>query len=118
MNQSRLLGRHRLLCGDARSRTDVDRLIAGQAVDLVFTDPPCTVPVNGHVGGLGKTRHREFAFASGEMSTAGTEHLGRDSIAIWRERNALKRERDGVHSTKPEITHSRVRSCAECLASR
>lgn len=62
-----LLGRHRLLCGDARSGADVGRLIAGQAVDLVFTDPPYNVPVNGHVGGLGKTKHREFAFASGEM---------------------------------------------------
>ncbi|MEX0406739.1 site-specific DNA-methyltransferase [Aquibium sp. LZ166] len=63
-----LLGRHRLSCGDARSRTDVERLVAGQAVDLVFTDPPYNVPVNGHVGGLDKTKHREFAFASGEMS--------------------------------------------------
>ena len=76
-----LLGRHRLLCGDARSRADVERLIAGQPVDLVFTDPPYNVPVNGHVGGLGRTRHREFAFASGEMSVTEftsflTETLG------------------------------------------
>ncbi|WP_206513349.1 site-specific DNA-methyltransferase [Pelagibacterium montanilacus] len=64
------LGRHRVLCGDALSRADVERLAGGEGVDLIFTDPPYNVPINGHVGGLGKTRHREFAFASGEMSQA------------------------------------------------
>ena len=32
--------------------------------------PPYNVPIDGHVGGLGAIRHREFAFASGEMSPA------------------------------------------------
>jgi len=36
--------------------------------DLIFTDPPYNVPIDGHVRGLGAVRHREFAFASGEMS--------------------------------------------------
>jgi DNA modification methylase len=35
---------------------------------MIFTDPPYNVPVGGHVSGLGKTRHREFAMASGEMT--------------------------------------------------
>lgn len=64
------LGRHRLLCGDARSSEDVGRLIGDAKVDLVFTDPPYNVPIDGHVGGLGSVKHREFAFASGEMSSA------------------------------------------------
>ncbi len=64
------LGRHRLLCGDARNAADVERLVGAGRVDLVFTDPPYNVPIQGHVGGLGRTRHREFAFASGEMSEA------------------------------------------------
>ena len=33
-----------------------------------FTDPPYDVPIDGHVSGLGKTQHREFAMASGEMT--------------------------------------------------
>ena len=70
------LGRHRLLCGDARASADVERLVGAGRVDLVFTDPPYNVPIQGHVGGLGRTRHREFAFASGEMSeTEFTEFL-------------------------------------------
>lgn len=63
-----LCGGHRVLCGDARSPADYDALLGDEAVDLVFTDPPYNVPIDGHVSGLGKTRHREFAFASGEMS--------------------------------------------------
>ena len=64
------LGRHRLLCGDTRSPTDMDRLMEGERADLVFTDPPYNVAIDGNVCGLGSVKHREFAFASGEMSKA------------------------------------------------
>ena len=63
-----LLGRHRLLCGDTRLPVDMDRLMAGERADLVFTDPPYNVAIDGNVCGLGSVKHREFAFASGEMS--------------------------------------------------
>jgi DNA modification methylase len=62
------LGRHRLICGDARVSDDYIRLMDGKVADLVFTDPPYNVAIDGNVTGLGKTRHREFAMASGEMS--------------------------------------------------
>jgi DNA modification methylase len=65
-----LLGRHRLLCGDTRGAADMDRLMAGEQADLVFTDPPYNVAIDGNVCGLGSVRHREFAFASGEMNNA------------------------------------------------
>lgn len=35
-----LLGRHRLMCGDSTSIDAVDKLMAGQKADMVFTDPP------------------------------------------------------------------------------
>jgi len=65
------LGPHRLLCGDARSAADVERACGGETARLLFTDPPYNVPIQGHVSGLGKVRHREFAQASGEMDEAG-----------------------------------------------
>jgi DNA modification methylase len=43
-----VLGNHRVLCGDATVPADVDALIAGGAVDLVFTDPPYNVDYRGY----------------------------------------------------------------------
>jgi hypothetical protein len=62
------LGRHRLLCGDATQASKYKALLGDLKASVVFTDPPFNVKVDGHVGGLGKLRHREFAMASGEMS--------------------------------------------------
>lgn len=61
------LGPHRLLCGDARSHEDIARLCEGKPAALLFTDPPYNVAIDGHVSGLGRIKHREFALASGEM---------------------------------------------------
>jgi len=38
-----ILGDHRLLCGDAGSSADVDRLLDGESIHLVNTDPPYNV---------------------------------------------------------------------------
>jgi DNA modification methylase len=61
------LGRHQLLCGDAREISDYQALLGSEKADLVFTDPPYNVAIDGNVCGLGSIRHREFAMASGEM---------------------------------------------------
>lgn len=65
-----VLDRHKLLCGDARNADDYARLMGGDAADLIFTDPPYNVPIDGNVCGLGRVRHREFAMGAGEMSPA------------------------------------------------
>lgn len=65
-----LLGRHRLLCASSLEAASWEALLAGEKAAMAFTDPPYNVPVAGHVCGLGKVNHAEFAMASGEMSTA------------------------------------------------
>ncbi len=45
-----ILGRHRLLCGDATKKEDVERLMDGKKADMVFTDPPYGVNVKGGKG--------------------------------------------------------------------
>ena len=64
------LGEHRLICGDALDPQVANRLMEGASARMVFSDPPYSVPIDGHVGNSGKVRHREFAMASGEMSKA------------------------------------------------
>lgn len=63
------LGPHRLICGDALEPETVAMLMNGEQAQMVFTDPPYNVPIQGHVGGSGAIRHREFAMASGEMTS-------------------------------------------------
>ncbi len=63
-----LLDKHRLLCGNAQSPNDFDLLMGNGLAGMVITDPPYNVRIQGHVGGKGKIRHKEFQMASGEMS--------------------------------------------------
>jgi len=45
-----LLDNHRVMCGDSTSIDDVDKLVQGGAIDMVFTDPPYNVAFNGRSG--------------------------------------------------------------------
>jgi DNA modification methylase len=63
-----VLGEHRLGCGDGRDVGFLRQVIGRRAsIDAAFLDPPYNVKINGHANAAG--RHREFAMASGEMST-------------------------------------------------
>jgi len=64
------LGDHRLLCADATKKKSYANLMGDHKAQMVFTDPPYNVPINGHVCGKGKKKHDEFQMASGEMSEA------------------------------------------------
>jgi hypothetical protein len=79
------VGRHRIACGDARDPALLARLMASAEARLVLTDVPYNVPIKGHVSGQ---NHREFAMASGEMSSdeflafnqVWIEHAGRHLV--------------------------------------
>jgi DNA modification methylase len=65
-----ILGQHRLLCGDARDAAAYVRVLEGAKAEFVFTDPPYNVAIDGHVCGLGRIHHSNFAMACGEMTEA------------------------------------------------
>lgn len=89
-----LLGKHRILCGSALEETSFERLMIGNKADLIFTDPPFNVPIEGHVSGRRdsknnqnkskqeKPRHAEFAMASGEMSSSEFTHFLERSLGL------------------------------------
>lgn len=60
---------HRVACGSALDRANYERLLGTESACMVVTDPPYNLPIDGFVGGAGANRHREFAMASGEMTS-------------------------------------------------
>jgi ParB-like nuclease domain len=108
------LGRHRLYAGSALESAAYDALLEGDKAAATFTDPPYNVKINGHASGKGKTAHREFPMAAGEMTEVEftdflhqiLTHLGANcreggliySCMDWRHmaRNARGRTRGGL----------------------
>jgi DNA modification methylase len=57
-----LLGDHRLMCGDSTSIDAVEKLMAGQKADMVFTDPPYRIETQGGCkGSIGKSLCKQGA---------------------------------------------------------
>jgi DNA modification methylase len=76
-----VLGRHRILGGDARDPHAYAQLLRGETADMAFLDPPYNVKIDGHVGGRGRIKHREFACASGEMTSDQFEQFLKETLA-------------------------------------
>ena len=79
-----------MLCGDARSNADMDRLLGDQQAAAVFTDPLYNVAVRNIVG-RGRVEHREFRTASGEMSRDDFIRLLSETLG-----NAARVSREGA----------------------
>lgn len=76
-----LLDNHHISCGDCRDPAVIDQLMKEVRANMVLTDPPYNVPIDGHVSGLGKNQHGEFVMASGEMTPNEFSEFLRDSLA-------------------------------------
>lgn len=60
-----VLGKHRLLCGDSSKPEDLDRLLDGQVIHLVNTDPPYNVKVEPRSNNAIAAGNSSFAKAKG-----------------------------------------------------
>lgn len=65
------LGNHRLLCGDATVREDVDRLMGGEKADMVFTDPPYGINLDTDFTAL--TSKRSFSSSNKFSKVVGDD---------------------------------------------
>lgn len=52
-----ILGNHRLLCGDSTNIKDVERVMAGEMADCIWTDPPYNVAVCGGTRDFGDKKN-------------------------------------------------------------
>jgi DNA modification methylase len=75
------LGPHRLLCGDARSAINMQRLMGTAAARMVIADPPYNLPIK-RVQGRGRTKHGDFAQGFGEMSSAEFTRFLRAALSL------------------------------------
>jgi hypothetical protein len=75
------LGPHRLLCGDAQSAIDMQRVMGTEAARMVIADPPYNLPIR-RVQGRGRTKHGNFVQASGEMSSAEFTRFLRAALSL------------------------------------
>jgi DNA modification methylase len=73
-----LLGKHRLLCGDATTAADVERVLAGAVPHLMVTDPPYGVDYDP-----------SWRNEAGVSATARTGRVSNDDRADWRDAWAL-----------------------------
>jgi DNA modification methylase len=76
------LGQHRVACGSALDVATYAELMGSDRATMVFSDPPWNLPIQGHVGGLGKRKHREFIQGSGEMTDDEFARFIRDAYAL------------------------------------
>lgn len=72
------LGRHRLMCGDSTSRSDVEKLIGGEKITLALTDPPYGVNIvntDGETGivGFGEKGKNKIANCKEYLPIKGDE---------------------------------------------
>lgn len=74
-----LLGNHRLMCGDSTSIDAVERLMAGSAADMIFTDPPYGMSYDG-----GRSKKNFGMIKNDDAQGGALVDLVRDAIATAR----------------------------------
>src|SRR5262249_38494353 len=104
-----VLGKHRLLCGDAANAKDVDRLLDRAKIHLVNADPPYNV----------KVEPRSNAIAAGLSSFPGEEHKPNKRRTRTGHRDSLKHHQAldlARHPEKAKPTAKKLRAKDRPLA--
>lgn len=88
------LGRHRLMCGDSTSVDDINKLLNGNKIDLVYTDAPYGISIvndKTHKVGAGNlAKNKEYLQVKGDDTTDTAKNfynscisLGINNFILW-----------------------------------
>jgi DNA modification methylase len=123
-----LLGDHRLLCGDAGSDADLDRLLDGLTVDLLLTDPPYNVrvePRSNNAIAAGMSRQWDASYAE-SIANAPSSRKALDAQGLHHSGFDVARGKSGVgknhkldlerHPEKARATYRKMRAKDRPLA--
>lgn len=80
------LGRHRLMCGDATSVSDVQQLMDGAKADMLLTDPPYNVDVHETAGTIINDKQDEQSFIDFLTASLKAAHgvlRGGGAFHVW-----------------------------------
>ncbi len=88
------LGNHRLMCGNSTSVTDIDKLLNGNKIDMVYTDAPYGISIvndKTHKVGAGNlAKNKEYLQVKGDDTTETAQEfynscisLGIDKFIMW-----------------------------------
>ena len=81
-----LCGDSRVMCGDSTSIDDVEKLLNGRTIDLIFSDPPYGVSYadkNKFLNKLDKGNRIQKEIQNDHMSTEETAQLWSDVFSLW-----------------------------------
>jgi len=85
-----ILGDHRLLCGDATKKEDVEKLMAGEKAEIAFTSPPYNLGISARIRGSSTVTGKRGSVYSGDQDNNEMRWaaLMRDSTALMLENAA------------------------------
>lgn len=80
-----VLGQHRVMCGSALVKGDMDVLLHGKRADMVFTDPPYLMNFLGAIDGDGNTRSEHDPITNDNLGKREGDAFLRDMAASVRQ---------------------------------
>ena len=83
------LGEHRLLCGDATKKEDVERLMGGEKADMVFTSPPYADLRDYNIGEFNWDKLMNGIWVCMVENTKDDAHILINLGIVYRERQVL-----------------------------